>query len=170
MLSNATEDTRMFGTVLYYKCEPGYWFNQFELGVTKYLTCMDDKSWQGDEITECSSKLLQAIIFTSQPSVSPTQRSIVSKSTHHLASLTFILLFSIPEVYCIRPITSNAYADTPLNTFGTVATYTCVDGYRYPDNDTIKEFECTNSGWDPAPTPCEGLPLLSASDGSALSC
>lgn len=58
MITNATERTKDFGTIVYYRCEPGYWFNQFELGATKYLKCREDKTWEGPEIYECSSTIL----------------------------------------------------------------------------------------------------------------
>ena len=56
MITNGTDTDREFGTIISYKCDDGYWFNQFELNVTKYIYCAPDKRWRGDTIEECSSK------------------------------------------------------------------------------------------------------------------
>ena len=56
MITNGTDTNREFGTIISYKCDDGYWFNQFELNVTKYIYCAPDKRWRGDTIEECSSK------------------------------------------------------------------------------------------------------------------
>ncbi|XP_067943215.1 zona pellucida sperm-binding protein 3 receptor-like [Watersipora subatra] len=114
-VSNGSALTVAFGTVVSYECATGYWFDQYSEGVIKYLECALDKTWQGDEINECT------------------------------------------KVYCVRPVTSNARADTPLNSFGTVATYACDEGFEYSDNSTIKTFTCLADGWDPKPTPCMEL-------------
>jgi len=76
----------------------------------------------------------------------------------HVTVANFLSL--ITEQYCVRPITANAYADTPLNSFGTVATYECVPGFKYGDNTTVKTFECKEGGWVPDPAPCLGETLL----------
>lgn len=54
MITNGTETDRAFGVVISYECESGYWFNQFELGVTKHLTCALDKKWRGDRVEDCT--------------------------------------------------------------------------------------------------------------------
>ena len=70
--------------------------------------------------------------------------------------LSSIFFTRFPEVYCVRPVTANARADTPLNSFGIKATYTCDIGFEYSDNTTVKVFTCREDGWDPKPTPCLG--------------
>ena len=70
--------------------------------------------------------------------------------------IVFYLFTRFPEVYCVRPVTANARADTPLNSFGIKATYTCDIGFEYSDNTTVKVFTCREDGWDPKPTPCLG--------------
>ena len=54
-------------------------------------------------------------------------------------------------------MTSNAFASTPLNVFGTLATYTCVDGYRFDNSTvTVMDFLCGDAGWEPGPRDCIG--------------
>jgi len=55
--TNATNQAYNFSAVISYHCEPGYWFNQFEMNVTKYLTCEADKQWHGPNITNCEGEL-----------------------------------------------------------------------------------------------------------------
>lgn len=54
--SNGTADSRKFGTIIEYICQPGYWFDQYSEGMTRSLKCADDKTWKGDDVNECTSK------------------------------------------------------------------------------------------------------------------
>lgn len=55
ILTNGTDLTIEFGTIVYYKCVDGYWFDQFSKGETRYITCTPDKTWQGDTLNDCTS-------------------------------------------------------------------------------------------------------------------
>lgn len=60
----------------------------------------------------------------------------------------------------MRPVTPSARADTPRNSYGTVATYECDPGYEFDDNTTVKSFTCGSNGWIPPPQSCNGNPCI----------
>lgn len=113
--------------------------------------------------TDCSVLLNDntdlSSVYTRLPE--PNSGLTVASCVYETIYMLYIIYKSVydanfTEVYCVRPVTSNARADTPLNSFGVVATYTCEYGFEYADNDTVKSFECGSNGWIPPPVECIG--------------
>lgn len=158
-----------FGSIIEYMCSPGYWFDPYSLGLSRYFRCSNDKSWKvfgGDGPVDCSQVICQRpVTENAVANASSNQRGVAvfyrcnkgssfpdnsTEKTFVCGDQTWIPPSQKCEPFqCPEHEVENASPSTNESWYDTLAVWTCNKGMLFADTSSRKAMYCQeNKQWD----------------------